>query len=615
MATDKELYVGLAVGRGTGPELADIFTDVLSYLAGLFDISVNVSRSPRIYHTYHSLMGPGYDFQRIHDETMQDAAHYEEFCRQQAANGVRSIFRTAITAQSLYLVRQKLEAVKVGVFTSKSAEVILVRDEAQGFYSGSNEYTPDFGSVSRNSSFTYDVFDRLLSYAIKRAEERWGDDARIDAITLVYKCHLFEGIFDTWSQNLTRKYGLTRKYSLRIQFLQPDTMNRNILMNGFKSHELIIGGNEYADIMEGIFLDMFDRSTQECSYSKNIYLAQSMCNLVEYQTVHGSADDLTGQDLVNPSATMKAAANILEEHGRGQYSGLESSMDRAIRMLVKEKKCTKDAGGSLKTSDFIPMVLEKCIQMYQNGPPQHDSLLPSLPLGELQPIAPSLSTLGIKSALVIIDFQKDFAARVNASSPSIGTLTSNISRLLSYVRKGQSRSPSSPSPSSRNDIDIIHVKFQGGSPEYEQRRQMRIQNNPSKSYPKVGIPGTPGADFIIPPPNNERIFTKSVYDPFLDSEFAAHIQDNGIKHLILAGLHGDVCVDTTARSGFQRDLWISIVEGCVGNLHLNIKDWMSFARDIYGARMVNVDDFKGDVKEQGVAVAPVGREVRALSKL
>ncbi|MEK8169044.1 hypothetical protein NKH77_02035 [Streptomyces sp. M19] len=45
--------------------------------------------------------------------TREDAEHYEGFLRERAAAGTRVVFRTAINAQTLYLVRQRLHAVKV----------------------------------------------------------------------------------------------------------------------------------------------------------------------------------------------------------------------------------------------------------------------------------------------------------------------------------------------------------------------------------------------------------------------------------------------------------------------------------------------------------------------
>lgn len=47
--------VGLAVGRGTGPELADVFERVLGTLTATRPAGVEVVRSPRLYHSYVSL--------------------------------------------------------------------------------------------------------------------------------------------------------------------------------------------------------------------------------------------------------------------------------------------------------------------------------------------------------------------------------------------------------------------------------------------------------------------------------------------------------------------------------------------------------------------------------
>ena len=92
------LQVGLAVGQGTGPELADAFATGLKQLARLLNIEIILHRSPRIYHSYQSLFSTNDKFERIKNETKQNAEHYEDFCRKQAARGTKVIFRTAITA-------------------------------------------------------------------------------------------------------------------------------------------------------------------------------------------------------------------------------------------------------------------------------------------------------------------------------------------------------------------------------------------------------------------------------------------------------------------------------------------------------------------------------------
>lgn len=137
-STQRVVAVGLAVGRGTGPELADVFMKVSTQMANHYHVVVKICRSQRLYHSYHSLLSAGKTFDYIVEETEQDAEHYKQFCRDQVAQGTRVIFRTAITARSLYQVRQHLEAIKVERFSHQEADIILVRDQAQGFYTGVN---------------------------------------------------------------------------------------------------------------------------------------------------------------------------------------------------------------------------------------------------------------------------------------------------------------------------------------------------------------------------------------------------------------------------------------------------------------------------------------------
>ena len=61
---------------------------------------------------------------------------------------------------------------------------------------------------------------------------------------------------------------------------------------------------------------------------------------------------------------------------------------------------------------------------------------------------------------------------------------------------------------------------------------------------------------------------------------------------MLAGLHTDVCLDSTACSGFQKGFWISVVRGCVGALHSRLEDWQRFAGEVYGARMLSLEEME-----------------------
>ncbi|MFE6505287.1 isocitrate/isopropylmalate family dehydrogenase [Kitasatospora sp. NPDC057738] len=338
--------VGLAVGRGTGPELAAVFERVLRVLTADHPTGVRIVRSPRLYHSYVSLRAHGgpADVQEL---TGQDAEHYERFCRDLAAGGTTAVFRTAINAQSLYLVRRRLCAVKVDLLRAGETSLLLVRDQAQGFYTGENLHTP--GAVTRTLSFSRETTGTVVRHALERARREW-PDGRIDRIVMAYKFHLLDGAFDTWVAGIAERLGV------RIEVFQPDTVNRNLITHGLPERTLLIAGNEWADIMHVVLLDRFGAQRQENRCTENVCLDPGAAGLVEYQTVHGSADDLAGRDLVNPVATVRAAALVAERHAG--VPGAVRAVEAALTALDDKDVRTPDLGGRHSTTAVVDALVD-----------------------------------------------------------------------------------------------------------------------------------------------------------------------------------------------------------------------------------------------------------------
>ena len=572
MSGPSVLTVGLAVGHGTGRELADVFEKVIVQLASQFSVDVELRRSPRVYHSYLSLLSAGESQDDVCKETMHDAAHYEEFCREEAARGTRVLFRTAITAQALYLVRQRLECIKIENFNQGSASVLLIRDQTQGFYTGSNTYDASNGSVSRTCHFNKGLTGRIIKFALERAGQIWSNDA-VTSIIMVYKHHLFDGIFDTWAAEWTAAYGI------KVNFVQPDTMNRNLLAFGIKGRQLIIAGNEYADIMQVYLLKMFGQGVQETTYAENIYLHPQLFNLSEYQTVHGSADDLMGKGLVNPTATIKAAVAILERYGACQ--GVELAMENQLQDLMRRNLVTPDQGGSMSTSDFVDIILGNFkIASLSNGIRKFDGPAPSY-------VIPSgyLFSMGKKTALIVIDIQNEFVAAARnkerkvcaAAESPIGQLTSNIERLITFSRTQQQQQPG---------YEIIYVRFLGDQHYLPQAWQYRNYIHGMEPW---CLEHSTGAEIVsaVSPFAGEKVFDKkAAFDAFFCEGFETYLQERGYEHLILSGVYADVCVDATARTAFQKGYYLTIVEDCTTTLHMDMDAWLNYVKKVYGARVV-----------------------------
>jgi tartrate dehydrogenase/decarboxylase / D-malate dehydrogenase len=338
--------VGLAVGRGTGAEVAAVFERVLGRFAALHGRDLAVERSPRVYHSFVSLRRECGGTAEIRRRTLDDARHYEDFLRSLAAAGTGVVFRTAVNAQTLYLVRQRLRAVKVDVLDAAGARLLLVRDQAQGFYTGDNEHRP--GVVRRVTEFSREITERILDHAVDRARREWPGEGPA-RILMAYKFHLLDGALDEWCADYAARHRLD------IRVLQPDTVNRNLITHGPADRTLLVAGNEWADIMHVVLLDRFGGGRQEDHCTRNVHLHDEVRGLVEYQTVHGSADDLQGRDLLNPAATVRAAAAVAERHAG--CPGAVAAADRALGVLRANGVRTADQGGRSATSEVVDALL------------------------------------------------------------------------------------------------------------------------------------------------------------------------------------------------------------------------------------------------------------------
>ncbi|MFB7469879.1 isocitrate/isopropylmalate family dehydrogenase [Kitasatospora sp. NPDC056184] len=367
--------VGLAVGRGTGAELATVFERALHRIAAVHGAGIEIVRSPRTYHSYVSLREEVADTARIRRLTEEDAGHYERFCRDRARSGTTAVFRTAVNAQSLYLVRQRLQAVKVEPIAG--ASLLLVRDEAQGFYTGENRHTP--GVVTRTMEFSREITRKVLEFAVRRAWRQW-PDAGPARVVMAYKFHLLDGALDDWVDDIARGLGV------EVRLFQPDTVNRNLITHGFADRTVVVAGNEWADIMHVVLLDRFGGERQENRCTENVHLHPELGELVEYQTVHGSADDLAGKDTVNPVATLRAAAAVAERHAGcpGAVAAVEGALAAAGARGVR----TPDLGGRHSTTAVVDAVLDALTAPAAVGPPSAGSLSAAPPSVAPPSVAP-----------------------------------------------------------------------------------------------------------------------------------------------------------------------------------------------------------------------------------
>jgi len=73
-----------------------------------------------------------------------------------------------------------------------------------------------------------------------------------------------------------------------------------------------------------------------------------------FEPVHGSAPDIAGRSLANPTATMLTAAMMLDHIGLRAEA---TKIDEAVTAVLSEGPVTRDLGGTASTTEFTDAVV------------------------------------------------------------------------------------------------------------------------------------------------------------------------------------------------------------------------------------------------------------------
>lgn len=268
------------------------------------------------YHSYQSLeqiaAGNSTAFRRISGE---EVSRLKDIVFKWAKEERTTFFRTSINAETLYTFRQEVKAVKEFSLNTPSRKVLFIRDQAEGFYANINYDVDDKkGQIKFDGEFTRTHQQKVVEYALQRADQKFGIGNYIK--WAMYKHHLFGDALQQWIREIDND----------ISIYQPDTGLTQLQKffdppGTFYTPEnlLVICSNEVGDLVHEALMGNFDPDAKLMMYSRNVYLNKDLENvMVDYQTVHGSADDKVmdekqEEEEVLPYATLRAAAEIAED--------------------------------------------------------------------------------------------------------------------------------------------------------------------------------------------------------------------------------------------------------------------------------------------------------------
>jgi ureidoacrylate peracid hydrolase len=162
----------------------------------------------------------------------------------------------------------------------------------------------------------------------------------------------------------------------------------------------------------------------------------------------------------------------------------------------------------------------------------------------------------LRTALLLVDCQVDFASPDGA----MGRDGFDTSMAQAAIRQAAMLADAARTA----DVPCLFARLiTRPGDETGMLREWKSRRGHEKDLP-LCVEGTRGAEFVGPQPlPGEAVFTKRRYDAFSGTDLEAHLRALKRDTLVIAGLTTECCVDSTARTAFERDYHVFIASDAV----------------------------------------------------
>lgn len=217
----------------------------------------------------------------------------------------------------------------------ENIDLVIFRENTEGLYIGieeeinKNEYNA-IKKVTRKSS------ERIIKEAFEYAKANG-----INKVTLAHKANILkltDGLFLNIGRDIASKYN-----NIELEEVIIDNMCMQLVINP-NNYKVIVTTNLYGDIIS-------DLSAGLVGGLGLIPSANVGKDIAIFEAIHGSAPDIAGKGIANPTALIRSAIMMLEY--LNEYEKVKKINDSLLIIYKEKKVITRDIGGDATTEEFI----------------------------------------------------------------------------------------------------------------------------------------------------------------------------------------------------------------------------------------------------------------------
>jgi len=265
--------------------------------------------------------------------------------------GFRSINVALRQAFDLYANVRPAKTVLTGLKFS-GVDIVLVRENTEGLYIGIENYIK-IGDDPMAAAQSMAVITRFGSERIIRYAFEYALAHGRKKISLVHKANILK-----YSQGLFLEVGrgIAKEYAGRIAVEEKivDACAMELVMRP-ERFDVIVTTNLFGDILS----DLTSGLVGGLGLTPGANIGN---DAAIFEAVHGTAPDIAGKGIANPTAVMLAACQLLEHMGDTQRA---ARVKGAIEQTLRDRKTlTADVGGTATTDQYTDAVIDNL------GPPR-----------------------------------------------------------------------------------------------------------------------------------------------------------------------------------------------------------------------------------------------------
>ncbi len=221
-----------------------------------------------------------------------------------------------------------------------NVDLVVIRENTEDLYAGIERKVDD-DTAEGIKLITRKASERIVKYAFDYAVKM--GRKTVGAVTKANICKLTDGLFLDCAREVAKNYP-----KIEYKEILVDALCMQLVQNPSKFDVLVLP-NLYGDIVSDLTAGLI--GGLGVAQGANIGLEASV-----FEPVHGSAPDIKGQNLANPSALLLCAVEMLKNINE---FGVAEKIEKALFKTIKEGRVlTQDLGGSAKTTEFRDEIIK-----------------------------------------------------------------------------------------------------------------------------------------------------------------------------------------------------------------------------------------------------------------